>query len=27
MGRAEDKDYDRHRKMTIAVFGKQGITK
>ena len=24
MGRAEDKDYDRHRKMTIAVFGKQG---
>ena len=27
MGKAEDKDYDRHRKMTIAVFGKQGITK
>ena len=27
MGGAEDKDYDRHRKMTIAVFGKQGITK
>ena len=24
MGKAEDKDYDRHRKMTIAVFGKQG---
>jgi len=27
MGKAEDKDYDRHRKMTIAVFGKQGVTK
>ena len=27
MGKAEYKDYDRHRKMTIAVFGKQGITK
>ncbi len=27
MGKAEDKDYDPHRKMIIAVFGKEGITK
>ena len=27
MGKAEDKDYDPHRKMTTAVFGKQGIIK
>ena len=27
MGKAEDKDYGPHRKMTTAVFGKQGITK
>jgi phosphonate transport system substrate-binding protein len=27
MGKAEDKDYDPHRKMTTAVFGKQGIGK
>jgi hypothetical protein len=27
MGKAEDKDYGPHRKMTTAVFGKQGFTK
>ena len=27
MGKAEDKDYDPHRKMITAVFGKEGITK
>ena len=27
MGKAEDKDYGPHRKMTNAVFGKQGVTK
>jgi phosphonate transport system substrate-binding protein len=27
MGKAEDKDYGPHRKMTTAVFGKQGATK
>jgi phosphonate transport system substrate-binding protein len=27
MGKSDDKDYDPHRKMTTAVFGKQGIAK
>jgi ABC-type phosphate/phosphonate transport system substrate-binding protein len=27
MRKAEDKDYDPHRKMTTAVFGPQGIAK
>ena len=27
IGKATDKDYDPHRKMTIAVFGKEGIGK
>jgi phosphonate transport system substrate-binding protein len=27
MGKAGDKDYDPHRKMTTAVFGKEGIAR
>jgi phosphonate transport system substrate-binding protein len=27
MGKADDRDYDAHRKMTSAVFGKEGIAK
>jgi len=27
MGKAEDGDYDPHRKMTMAVFGREGLAK